>query len=247
MDGCNLRATTVDDITGEHIGSCNVTATIEIISIDDVTQKQTVVDITDEVKLQLVKPSYINGAGDDVLFSSFQQCSSSNQCGSDSCCINKRCWTKDIVGQCIEDLPNYGNLVTGDTCNSDVQCASLCCNKTDGRCAPHDTVSQNPSYCSKPVGQSCVAKEWCQKETVQTCAIVSTGLDKYGNVTCEKRCEAVKVFGECIAADGAGVGKCSAPCSPPDTTVYNPNDPYRCDEMITLSQLKELANNPVCE
>jgi hypothetical protein len=247
MDGCNLRANTVDDITGEHIGSCNVTATIEIISIDDVTKKETVVDITDEVKLQLVKPSYINTAGDDVLLTSFKQCSSSNQCGSDSCCINKRCWTKDIVGQCIEDLPNYGNLVTGDTCNSDVQCSSLCCNKIDGRCAPHDTVSQNPSYCSKPIGQFCVAKEWCQKQTVQTCAIVSTGLDKFGNVTCAKRCESVEVFGECIAADGAGVGTCSAACSPPDTTVYNPNDPNRCDEMITVSQLKELANNPVCE
>ncbi len=246
MDGCNLRANTYDDITGEHIGSCNVTATIEIISIDDETQKETVVDISNEVKLQLVKPTFINAYGDDVLLSSYQQCSSSNQCGSDSCCINNRCWDKSIVGQCIEDLPSYGNLETGESCTSDYQCSSLCCNQIRGRCAPHDTTSDSPSYCAKEAGQSCVAKEWCAKHPVTTCAIVNTGLDKYGNVTCAKRCITAEVYGDCSASDGVGVGICTPPCTPPDV-VFNPSDPNRCDEMITIDQLEELANNPTCE
>lgn len=242
MDGCNERARTVHNITGESIGSCSVTATIEIIAIDD-DLKQTVVDITDEVKLQLVKPTQLDTAGDNVLLSSFQQCSSSSQCGSDSCCINKRCWSKTIVSQCVEDLPNYGNKVTGESCTSDYQCSSYCCNTIDGRCAPHDTVSENPVLCSKPSGQACVAKEWCMKHPVTTCAIVLTNTDPLGNKTCALRCITAEVFGECVSSDGVGVGSCVPPTQPASPT-YNPTDPNRCDEAITLDQLIELANNP---
>ena len=243
MDGCNARAATVDDITGEHIGSCNVTATIEIISTSDVDQSETVVDVTDEVKLQLVKPSFLNTSGDNVLLSSFEQCSSSTQCGSDSCCINKRCWSKTIVSQCIEDLPNFGNQVTGETCNSDYQCSSLCCNKIDGRCAPHDPLASAPSFCSKSTGQSCVSKEFCQKHPVTTCGIVLTGTDPNGGKTCALRCITAEVFGECAAADGSGVGKCVPPkaCTQP---VFNPNDPNRCDDAQPFSVLQDAANNP---
>ncbi|MDP7321605.1 MAG: hypothetical protein QF441_13420 [Bacteriovoracaceae bacterium] len=246
MDGCNKRANTVHEITGEHIGSCSVTATIEIIA-EDSDGDITVVDITDEVKLQLVKPSALQTEqNNDILFSSFQQCSSSAQCGSDSCCVNKRCWSKSLVSQCVDDLPSYGSQPTGELCTSDYQCSSLCCNKASGRCAPHDTISSQPSYCSKPTGQSCVAKEWCAKHPVTTCAIVKTGTDPYGGVTCAKRCVTVAVFGECSAADGSGVGVCTPPCQPADV-VFNPSDPNRCNEAITFDQLVDLANNPTCE
>lgn len=245
MDGCNERARTVDDITGEHIGSCNVSAEIEIVSTDD-DGNETIVDVTDEVKLQLVKPADINSSGDNVLLSSFQQCSSSNQCGSSECCINSRCWSKSIVSQCIEDLPNYGNLQTGELCNSDYQCSSLCCNKVAGRCAPHDTISNDPVYCSKPSGQSCVAKEWCQKHPVTTCGIVRTGTDPFGNVTCALRCITAEVFGTCVATDGIGQAICVPPTQP-EAPVFNPDDPNRCDPdggLLTMEQLIELANNP---
>jgi hypothetical protein len=245
MDGCNARATSTHEITGEHIGSCNVTATIEILAKDD-DGTITVVDITDEVKLQLVKPKDLDTSGEDVLLSSFQQCSSSNQCGSDSCCINKRCWTKAIVGQCIEDLPNYGNQKTGDLCTSDYECSSLCCNKIDGRCAPHDTISENPSYCSKPSGQSCVSQEWCQKHPVTTCGIVDTGTDANGGKTCALRCIVAEVFGECSAGDGNSTGTCKPPCQG-QIAVFNPDDPNRCDNAVSLSALITESNNPSCE
>ena len=195
----------------------------------------------------MVKPSALQTEqNNDILFSSFQQCSSSAQCGSDSCCVNKRCWSKSLVSQCVDDLPSYGSQPTGELCTSDYQCSSLCCNKASGRCAPHDTISSQPSYCSKPTGQSCVAKEWCAKHPVTTCAIVKTGTDPYGGVTCAKRCVTVAVFGECSAADGSGVGVCTPPCQPADV-VFNPSDPNRCNEAITFDQLVDLANNPTCE
>lgn len=244
LDGCNARASTVDDITGEHIGSCNITGTIEIIATDD-DGSETVVDITNDVKLQLVKPSELNTNGENVLLSSFEQCSSSGQCGSDSCCINKRCWSKSLVSQCVEDLPNFGNLETGDTCNSDYECASLCCNKVDGRCAPHDTLADTPIYCSKPTGQSCVSKEFCQKNPVRTCAIVLGEPDQYGGKTCSLRCITAEVYGECTADDGSGPGVCKPPCQP-TAPVFNPSDPNRCAEAMTFSQLEQLANNPEC-
>jgi len=242
MDGCSERATTVHQITGEHVGSCNVTATIEIIATDD-DGVVTVVDITNEVKLQLVKPATLDTNGDNVLLSSFNQCSSSSQCGADECCINKHCWGKSIVNECIEDLPNYGNQVTGELCNSDYQCSSLCCNKIDGRCAPHDTVSENPSYCSKPAQQSCVAKEWCAKHPVRTCAIVSTGTDPQNNVTCALRCVTAEVFGDCVSQNGLVQGVCVPPAQP-DAPSFNPTDPNRCDGAISFNELVECANNP---
>lgn len=243
MDGCNARASTVDDITGEHIGSCNVTATIEILSTDD-DGVVTIIDVTDEVKLQIVKPVELDTNGDNVLLSSFQSCSSSSQCGADSCCINKRCWSKAIVSQCVEDLPSFGNQETGETCNSDYECSSLCCNKIDGRCAPHDTIAETPSFCSKPAGQACVAKEFCQKHPVRVCAIVLTGTDTFGNQTCNLRCITTEVFGECVADDGRGVGICKPPCQSPDP-VFNPSDPNRCDGVTqTFQDLVNEANNP---
>lgn len=242
MDGCNLRASSYDDITGEHIGSCNVTATIEILATND-EGKSTVIDITDEVKLQLVKPVDLDTNGDNVLLSSFLQCSSSSQCGADSCCINKRCWSKSIVSQCVEDLPSFGNQETGESCSSDYECSSLCCNKVDGRCAPHDTIAENPSFCSKQTGQSCIAKEFCQKHPVRTCAIVSTGADTFGNTTCNLRCITAEVFGECIADNAQGVGTCRPPLQPQEP-IFNPSDPNRCDGAISFAQLEECANNP---
>ncbi len=245
LDGCNERVRTIDDITGEHIGSCNVTATIEIVATDD-SGNETVVDITDEVKLQLVKPEDINSSGENVLLSSFQQCSSSNQCGSDSCCINSRCWDKSLVTQCVDDLPNFGNLITGETCNSDYECSSLCCDRIRGTCQPHDTIATSPVYCAKPAGQTCVAKEWCDQHPVTTCGIVRTGTDPFGNVTCALRCITAQVFGECVASDGIGAAICTPP-DQPDSPTFDPNDPNRCNPeggLLTLEQLIELANNP---
>jgi hypothetical protein len=219
MDGCNARATTVDTITGENVGSCNVTSRVEIIAIDDDGNETPI--SSKEVKLQLVKPSTINSTGDDVLLSSFQSCSSSNQCGSDECCINKRCWDKSIVSQCVEDMPTYGLLNPGASCSSDYECSSLCCSQTTGRCAVHDTLQDPPVLCSKGSGQKCIAKEWCAKQPVTRCFIIKTGFDPQGGQTCALRCYTFEEFGDC--ANGI--------CKPPPAPVmptFNPNDPNRC-------------------
>jgi hypothetical protein len=217
LDGCNARVTSVDNMTGEHVGSCNVTASIAIVSIeDDGTEKE--VDVSKEVKLQLVKPATLNIEGDNVLLSSFQSCSSSSQCGSDECCMGKRCWSKSIVSQCVEDMPSYGLLNPGASCISDHECSSLCCNKMTGRCAVHDTLQDPPVLCSKFTGDKCIAKEWCMKHPVTRCFIIKTGPDTLGNPTCALRCYTFEEHGECEQ----GICKSPPPAQMPD---FNPNAP----------------------
>ncbi len=241
LDGCNARVTK-HEVLGEHIGSCNVTASIQIIKTDD-DGNEIVIDTATDVKLQLVPATAINDDGEDLLLQSFQQCSSTNQCGSGSCCINNRCWSKSLVSSCIEDLPNYGDLETGDSCSSDYECSSLCCNQTTGRCKAHDTTSENQAFCSKEAGQSCVAKEWCSTYSVQTCDVVDTGNDEYGNPTCELRCVNADVYGDCVSDDGTSMASCTAPCTP-DVPDFDTSDPNRCDEAISMSELQEKALNP---
>lgn len=230
MDGCNARASTRAEITNESIGSCNVTASIEIIALGDDGETEVVVDKTTEVKLQLVKEATLNTDGENILSSSFQSCTTSSQCGSGSCCFNNRCWSKSIVSQCIDESQNVGNLVPGEACNSDLQCASLCCNPSTGRCGVHDTYANPPVLCSKPFGQACIAKEWCAKETKTQCFIVKTGFDSQNQVTCALRCYTTQEFGDCQN------GRCVAGPTP-EVPVFNPNDPNRCDEAYDPSEL----------
>lgn len=220
MDGCNARATSVDNQTGEHVGSCSVTASIAIVSVDDEGVEKEV-DISKQVKLQLVKPASLDINGDNVLLSSFQSCSSSSQCGSDECCVSKRCWDKSLVSQCVEDQPAYGLLDPGASCGSDHECSSLCCSQTTGRCAVHDTLQDPPVYCSKASGQRCIAKEWCMKHPVTRCFIIKTGQDAQGGTTCALRCYTFEEHGDCEA------GICKPP-EQPTMPVFDPNDANRC-------------------
>lgn len=235
LDGCNERVSTEDSYTGEHVGSCNATSKIEIIAIDD-DGTENVIDSSIEVKLQLVKPEEIRNTGENLLLSSFQSCSSSSQCGSDSCCINKRCWSKTIVSQCVEDFDNFGDLLPGDSCTSDHQCGSLCCNRTTGKCAVHDTGADPPVLCSKPSGQSCISKEFCQKHPITRCFIVKTGFDSQGGETCALRCYNYEVYGDCVGSSGVNEGICVPP-ETPEQPVFNPNDPDRCEEAINPSEV----------
>jgi hypothetical protein len=218
MDGCNERATTRDYL-GEHVGSCNVTSKVEIIRTRDNGTEEII--SSQDVKLQLVKDSVINSSGDDVVLSSFQSCSSSSQCGSDSCCIGNRCWDKDVVSQCVEDQPSYGLLNPGANCSSDYECSSLCCSQTTGKCAVHNTDQSPPTFCSKGVGQRCIAKEWCAQVPVTQCYIIKTGLDNQGGDTCALRCYTFERHGDC--EDGI----CKPPVQPTLPT-FDPNDPNRC-------------------
>lgn len=229
MDGCNERVATLNHLTQEHVGSCNVSASIEIVAKDPATGVSTVVASSGEggkeVKLQLVKASAINSVGQEVLSSALRSCTNSNGCGGNECCYNNRCWSKDIVSQCMEDVSGTGNEPVGAVCTTDYECSSLCCNQQSGRCAVHDNTQDPPVLCSKPSGQMCIAKEWCQQEAVQECFIVKTGTDGNGNVTCGVRCYNRLRHGDCKN------GICTPPVQP-QMPVFNPADPNRCDNAI---------------
>ncbi|MBF0359638.1 MAG: hypothetical protein HQK49_01410 [Oligoflexia bacterium] len=210
MDGCNIRVSNFDETRNEGINSCNVSATIEIVAIDPKTGKEYDVDMTNktEIKLQLSRPSTKDYQGKETLYQSMKSCSSSRTCASDECCFNKRCWSKNLVSQCLEDATSSGQQEIGTVCNSDFQCASLCCNVSIGRCAVHNSKLDTPVFCSKSPGDHCVAKEWCRKDTIQDCKIIRTGINSQGEMTCALRCYNKQEFGSCIN------GICVAPTQP---------------------------------
>lgn len=208
MDGCNKRVSSFNTYTNEHIGSCNVTATIEVIATDNSGQ-EVVLNVTSKVKLQLSRASTKNYDGREVLYSSLNSCSNSSACGGDECCFNSRCWSKEIVSQCLEDVDIIGNLATGEVCSSDYECASFCCNQSTNTCAVHVNSEDQQVLCGKSPGQSCVAKEWCRKENIPTCFKVKTGITPEGQQLCALRCYNVPTFGDCVNR------QCVAPIPPP--------------------------------
>jgi hypothetical protein len=223
IDGVNARVTKNYD--GEHVGSCNVTATMEIVAKDD-NGNWYVVSESKDIKLQLVRPTqYSTELNDNVLYQNFKTCSSNSMCGSSECCYNNRCWDETLVSQCIDNSSHIGNKPVGDVCTTDVECQSLCCNRTSGKCAVHNTLLNPQVLCQKPIGDFCIAKEWCQKTPVTTYLIVRTGTDLLGNVTCALRSYVKQEYGDCKN------GVCVAPpqSSPPPFDVNNPD----CSNAVT--------------
>lgn len=224
MDGSNARVQSKNTDL-EHVGSCNVTSSIEIIAKDS-NNVDYVVAVARDVKLQLVRPAqYATDTGNEVLYTNFKTCSSNASCGSSECCFNSRCWDEGLVSQCFDSTSIQGNRTTGDACVSDFQCLSICCNRTTGLCASHNTILTSPVLCSKPIGDTCIAKEWCQRSPVTKCLIVKTGTDSQGNVTCRQQCYTTNEYADCKA----GI------CVPPfqDTiSPFDPNAANACDDAV---------------
>lgn len=219
MDGCNARVTSWSQVTGEHIGSCNVTGKVEVLYYDFQLNKNILLLESKKLKLQLVRPAVINSNGEDVLASTFSYCSSNTQCGSDSCCFNNRCWSKDIISQCLDETSNTGGYPSGAACSSDLQCASLCCDQTSGVCNVHQNSNeQNPVLCNKNPGQACIAQDWCAKQIVPECYVVDTGPGADG---CMYQCFNVERSGNCTN------NYCVTP-TPRPSDPWNPSDPNRC-------------------
>jgi hypothetical protein len=229
MDGCNERVTSLNAETNEHIGSCTASAIIEIVAKDPATGVEEIVagrgDGGVEIKLQLVKASAINNEGLDVLYSNLNSCENSSSCGSNECCYNSKCWSKDLVSSCLEDNAATGNGPIGATCTTDYQCSSLCCNKSIGLCTVHDTTQDPQVLCSKPAGQQCISKEFCAQSVIQECFIVKTGVNNTGATTCALRCYNRLKHGDCKS------GQCTPPLTP-SVPIFNPADPNRCDAAI---------------
>lgn len=215
VDGCNLRVLNYDPSTSESIGSCNVSATIEVFYMLD--GKEVSITSDNSIKLQIIRPSLLNYQGKEVLTTAFKRCDSSATCGSDECCFNSRCWSKDLVTQCVDQTPVIGNQEIGANCSSDFECSSLCCNQSTGSCAPHNPNGTTPIFCNKTAGQQCVSKEFCQQEAVVTCKIVKNGFNADGSVACTLRCPAVLTYGDCRS------GTCVPPAQPA-VPVFDPKD-----------------------
>lgn len=228
MDGCNERAVTTDPVSAEHVGSCDVTASIEVFYIDATTGAEVNITTSKDVKLQIVKNATLSDRDTNVIEQGFQACTSTNQCGTSECCIQNRCWDKSIVSSCYEDEVVQGNEVTGSNCSNDFECASLCCN--GGTCQPHNTNGTEPVLCSKPVGQSCVARDWCAEQPVTRCLIVKTGVDPQGAQQCALRCYTFDETGNCRN------GVCTAPTQP-QQPVFDETDPNRCDDACDAPDL----------
>ena len=225
MDGSNARANSKNSDL-EHIGSCNVSATIEILAKDD-NGNEYIIANSNEVKLQLVRPTqYYTDLGTDVLYSNFKTCSSNATCGGSECCFNNRCWDETLVSQCFDSNTSTGNRIIGESCTTDLECSSLCCNRSSGLCAAHNTLSSPAVSCSKPIGDYCIAKEWCQKSPVVKCLIVKgPNNPNTGAITCNQQCYTVQEYGDCKA------GICTAPFQA-TIPVFDPAAPGACDDAV---------------
>jgi len=217
MNGCNIRATNYDSNTQEGISSCNLTARVELFS-KDASGKETIITTSNNIVLQLIRSSLTDYRGQEVLYTSMKTCSSSQTCGGSECCFNNRCWSKELVSQCLEDVPIVGNKGIGLACQTDYECSSLCCNQTTGTCAVHLNTDSEQVFCSKSPGQTCVAKEWCRQENIPNCFVVKTGADSTGQPTCALRCYNVPTFGDCTN------GVCTPP-SIPNVPAFDPSAP----------------------
>lgn len=216
MYGCNIRVSNYDKYSNEGIQSCNITATIEIIATID--GEEVVVDDANDLKVQIIRESETNYEGREVLYTSMKSCSSSNSCASDECCFNDRCWHNSLVSQCLEDGNVVGNLQTGEGCNSDYQCSSLCCGEGTSVCEVHLNNDQDKVLCGKTPSQTCVSREYCSQTDIVHCFIVKTGTTPLGAVECALRCYNVPTFGDCID------GFCQAP-SQPTVPIFDPENP----------------------
>ena len=225
MDGANARAISKNSDL-EHIGSCNVSASIEIIARDD-NNNEYVIALSDEVKLQLVRPiQHYTDLGTDVLYSNFKTCSSNATCGGNECCFNNRCWDQTLVSQCYDNSSTQGNKPVGDSCLTDMDCSSLCCNRTSGLCAPHNSLLSPAVLCSKPIGDFCIAKEWCQKTPVVKCLVVKGPPDPAtGGATCYQQCYTTLEHGDCKS------GTCVAPFQE-TIPVFDPAADGACDNAV---------------
>lgn len=193
MDGCNLRVTNYDKTTGENISSCNVTATIDLLTIDNNTGAETILSTTSEVKLQLIRPSLEDSDENEVFIGSFKSCNTTKSCASDECCFNNRCWSNRHVPYCAGDLDSEGNAGLGTSCTTDFDCSSLCCKR--GVCGVHLEGGTSPILCSKSLGDRCIAKEWCVKVNVRKCYIVKT---PNAPQECSRRCYNYPTFADCV-------------------------------------------------
>jgi len=204
MDGCNAR------VSRPSISQCNVNATIELFTYDSLN-KPIVHASTSDLKIQLI---------DDYQGpTAMKTCISDAACGSEECCYNQKCWGKELVGGvCRSELGVDGNLQTGEICNNDLQCSSLCCNDETKTCNNHSSTGDGSALCGKTYGQTCVTREFCQEVTVKNCLVVKTEVSLQGDQLCALKCYNKPTLPDCRN------GRCVAPPIP-EIPNFDENNP----------------------
>ncbi|MDD0852209.1 hypothetical protein HBN50_03830 [Halobacteriovorax sp. GB3] len=216
MYGCNERVATYNESTLESVSSCNVAATISLVVKDSSGTVTEVLTETSTLKLQIIRESDEDFYGNETVYTSLRSCDSNRTCGKDECCFNNKCWSKDIVSQCYDTDDRVGDqLPTDSQCSSDLQCASLCCNKSTGKCADHIIQEgRDPVYCGKSIGQSCLTREYCAQVEVTVYKNIRFGP---GADECKLMPFIKKVFADCD-------GSCRQPEAPTVPTI-DPDNP----------------------
>lgn len=232
MDGCNRRARTRDGHTGEDAASCNVTAVIEVLRIDD-DGVERVLHSTRDVKVQLVRPSRKDADGRESLFPSLEGCVGSSGCAAGQCCFNGKCVGRDTVTACPEEGPSDQRGV-GEPCGTDYECASFCCRSDTSTCGVHVDTELERVLCGKAPGQPCVDSSFCRQEYVPRCFKVKTGVTPDGRGLCARRCYRVPTPSRCVG------GRCVAPVQ-----RHVPIDTSDCSDAIDPPRdLDSLAGKP---
>jgi len=226
MDGCNLRANNQNNFSNEGLSSCNVTASIEVYTVDENGKEIQLLRQPDhQLKLQVVRPSLSEYTGGiEVLYQSMRSCSTNQACSSGECCFNNRCWDRNLISRCATEDEVIGYNGIGEVCSSDFQCSSLCCDQSKGVCAVHVISQEETTLCAKSPGQTCVDRQFCRKENLTSCFVVKTGTDPLGKVECALRCYYTPTFGRCRN------GVCVSP-QQPAVPAFNPVNPD-CSEAI---------------
>lgn len=120
-------------------------------------------------------------------------------------------------GNTLEEI--FGNSETGDSCQSDYQCQSLCCNDSTGTCNRHEPQSAEPILCNKALGQSCITSEFCKSEYIVDCKIIKIYPARSdGSQNCALRCLAILKNSPCVNK------RCQPPYKSP-VPSFNPANP----------------------
>lgn len=97
----------------------------------------------------------------------------------------------------MESDKGEGNRVPGEACKFDYDCSSFCCNKSIGACGNQMITEQETILCSKAPGETCLTREYCQKEKIKECKIIKRGTGSNGKLNCELKCFTIEEFGSC--------------------------------------------------
>lgn len=222
VSGCNWRVSTVDQ-SGEHVGSCNVSASIDVFYNDEQGEEVIIAssswgEASSLVRLQLLQQGDVedtNGLNNP----DYKTCSSGSECSNSECCYNGRCWSQALVGECSPDDEGGANKPADEICVNDNECLSLCCKTRAG-----SRTCNGDAFCDKPTGGSCISGSFCDRVWKVEYKIIQTQTNSAGH--CQKRLCAFLANEECENHTCKALDQ-SRPYTEPSCS--NPSDIESCE------------------